>query len=166
MREADAGLRARKRCPTARRRQGNKSECGAARHEGTPATVTTPLLPNRLPGFTYQRAEATWRSGYATVCKTGCFGCLINAHSEKSSKVDGLPVNGLARDSERMSGFSHEEAYSLNGACTNWAEVFFSRMRRAEIGHHHHFAGPYLLRYEQEASWREDYRRTSNGDQF
>ena len=27
-------------------------------------------MPNRLPGFTYQRAEATWRSGYATVCKT------------------------------------------------------------------------------------------------
>jgi hypothetical protein len=53
----------------------------------------------------------------------------------------------------------------LNGACTNWAEEFFSRMRRAEIGHHHHFAGPYLLRYAQEASWREDYCRTSNGDQ-
>jgi hypothetical protein len=68
--EAAAGLRARKRCPTARGHRGsNKSECGAARHEGMPATVTTLLLPNRLPGFTYQRAEATWRSGYATVCK-------------------------------------------------------------------------------------------------
>jgi hypothetical protein len=30
--------------------------------------------------------------------------------------------------------------------CTNWAEEFFSRMRRAEAGHHHHLAGPYLLR--------------------
>jgi hypothetical protein len=39
------------------------------------------------------------------------------------------------------------------------------RMRRGEIGHHHHIAGAYLLRYAQEASWREDYRRTSNGDQ-
>jgi transposase-like protein len=60
---------------------------------------------------------------------------------------------------------NHEEAYSLDGACTNWAEEFFSRMRRAEIGHHHHIAGNYLLRYAQEASWREDNRRVSNGDQ-
>lgn len=60
---------------------------------------------------------------------------------------------------------NHEEAYSLDGACTNWAEEFFSRMRRAEIGHHHHIAGPYLLRYAQEASWREDNRRVANGDQ-
>lgn len=60
---------------------------------------------------------------------------------------------------------NHEEAYSMDGACTNWAEEFFSRMRRAEIGHHHHIAGAYLLRYAQEASWREDNRRVSNGDQ-
>ena len=60
---------------------------------------------------------------------------------------------------------NHEEAYSLDGACTNWAEEFFCRMRRAEIGHHHHIAGTYLLRYAQEASWREDNRRESNGAQ-
>jgi len=53
----------------------------------------------------------------------------------------------------------------MDGACTNWAEEFFSRMRRAEIGHHHHIAGQYLLRYAQEASWREDNRRTANGEQ-
>lgn len=60
---------------------------------------------------------------------------------------------------------NHEEAYSHDGACTNWAESFFSRIRRAEIGHHHHIAGVYLRRYAQEASWREDHRRTSNGEQ-
>jgi transposase-like protein len=60
---------------------------------------------------------------------------------------------------------NHQEAYSLDGACTNWAEEFFSRMRRAEIGHHHHIAGPYLLRYAQEAAWREDNRREANGSQ-
>jgi transposase-like protein len=64
-----------------------------------------------------------------------------------------------------MKRINHEQAYSLDGACTNWAEEFFSRMRRAEIGHHHHIAGDYLLRYAQEASWREDNRRASNGDQ-
>jgi hypothetical protein len=64
-----------------------------------------------------------------------------------------------------MKRINHQEAYSLDGACTNWAEEFFSRTRRAEIGHHHHIAGPYLLRYAQEASWREDCRRLSNGEQ-
>lgn len=39
------------------------------------------------------------------------------------------------------------------------------RMRRAEIGHHHHVAGPYLLRFAQEASWREDHRKQANGEQ-
>lgn len=39
------------------------------------------------------------------------------------------------------------------------------RLRRAEIGHHHHIAGVYLLRYAQEAAWREDNRRNTNGEQ-
>jgi hypothetical protein len=60
---------------------------------------------------------------------------------------------------------NHQEAYSLNGACTNWAESYFSRLRRGEAGHHHHIAGPYLLRFAQEAAWREDNRRVSNGEQ-
>ena len=64
-----------------------------------------------------------------------------------------------------MKRINHQEAYSLNGACTNWAESYFSRLRRAEAGHHHHIAGAYLLRYAQEASWREDNRRVSNGEQ-
>ncbi|HAQ83687.1 transposase [Bradyrhizobium viridifuturi] len=34
-----------------------------------------------------------------------------------------------------------EEAYSLDGACTNQAEEYFSHLRRAEIGIHQHIAG-------------------------
>ena len=64
-----------------------------------------------------------------------------------------------------MKRINHQEAYSLDGACTNWAESYFSRLRRGEIGHHHHVAGPYLLRFAQEAAWREDNRRVSNGEQ-
>jgi hypothetical protein len=64
-----------------------------------------------------------------------------------------------------MKRINHQEAYSLDGACTNWAEEYFSRLRRAEAGHHHHIAGAYLLRYAQESSWREDHRRMSNGEQ-
>lgn len=65
----------------------------------------------------------------------------------------------------QMVRINHQEAYSLAGACTNEAEGFFSRMRRAEIGHHHHLAGAYLIRYAQEAGWREDHRRVANGEQ-
>ena len=60
---------------------------------------------------------------------------------------------------------NHQLAYSADGACTNNAESFFSRMRRAEQGHHHHIAGAYLARYAQERAWREDHRRDDNGTQ-
>jgi transposase-like protein len=64
-----------------------------------------------------------------------------------------------------MQRINHQDGYSIDGACTNGAESYFSRLRRAELGHHHHIAGPYLLRYAQEAAWREDLRRVSNGEQ-
>jgi hypothetical protein len=56
-------------------------------------------------------------------------------------------------------------AYSDGEACTNEAESFFSHLRRAEIGIHHHFAGRYLHSYAAEMAWREDNRRVSNGEQ-
>jgi transposase-like protein len=59
----------------------------------------------------------------------------------------------------------HQQAYSLDGASTNLAESYFSRIRRGEMGHHHHISGPYLLRFAQEAAWREDNRRVPNGEQ-
>ncbi|TPG15634.1 IS1595 family transposase [Sphingomonas oligophenolica] len=60
---------------------------------------------------------------------------------------------------------NHSEAYALDGACTNQAESFFSRLRRSEIGVHHHVAGPYLNAYAGEMAWREDNRRQPNGTQ-
>ena len=66
----------------------------------------------------------------------------------------------------RMDRIDHGQAYSLTGGIyTNGAEEFFSRMRRAEIGHHHHIAGAYLVRYAQESAWREDHRRQDNRGQ-
>ena len=65
-----------------------------------------------------------------------------------------------------MRRINHQEAYSTPDACTNGAEGFFSRLRRAEVGHHHHIAGVYLTRYAQESAWREDNRRVTNGDQL
>jgi transposase-like protein len=65
-----------------------------------------------------------------------------------------------------MRRINHRRAYSMDGACTNQAESYFSRLRRAEIGQHHHIAGPYLDPYSSEMAWREDTRRTPNGAQF
>lgn len=84
-------------------------------------------------------------------------GTVVNA--DEASSWDGL------HGSFEMKRINHSEAYSLDGACTNWAEEYFSRLRRAEAGHHHHISGPYLLRYAQEAAWREDSRRVANGEQ-
>jgi transposase-like protein len=61
---------------------------------------------------------------------------------------------------------NHSEAYSTDEASTNWAESYFSRIRRSEMGVHHHIAGKYLSAYANEMSWREDNRRISNGAQF
>jgi len=80
-------------------------------------------------------------------------------HADEAASLDNL------HERFEVKRINHQEAYSLDGACTNMAEEYFSGLRRAEIGIHHHIAGTYLLRYAQESSWREDNRRVSNGDQ-
>src|SRR6204780_3300630 len=98
-------------------------------------------------------------------------------HADESSAWNPLHA-GFA-----MQRINHQDGYSIDGACTNGAESYFSRLRRGEVGHHHHIAGPYLVRYPssdhsielrskeplvslaQEAAWREDRRRVSNGEQ-
>jgi hypothetical protein len=80
-------------------------------------------------------------------------------HADESGAWDGL------HERFEMMRINHQESYSLDGACTSQAEEYFNRLRRAEIGIHHHIAGAYLFRYAQESSWREDNRRVSNGDQ-
>jgi transposase-like protein len=61
---------------------------------------------------------------------------------------------------------NHSVCFWDDGACTNWAESYFSRLRRAEVGVHHHISGRYLQAYASEMAWREDHRRQSNGAQF
>jgi transposase-like protein len=79
--------------------------------------------------------------------------------------ADESPAWNPLHASFAMRRINHQDGYSIDGACTNGAESYFSRLRRGEIGHHHHIAGPYLGRYVREAAWREDFRRVSNGDQ-
>lgn len=86
------------------------------------------------------------------------FGATI--HADESSQWDSLHAH---YDMKRI---NHSESYSRDGACTNQAESFFSRLRRAEFGIHHKVSGKYIARYSSEMAWREDHRRVSNGLQF
>lgn len=80
-------------------------------------------------------------------------------HADEASHWDAL------HSQYEMQRINHSECYSDGMACTNQAESFFSRLRRMEVGTHHHIAGPYLSAYAGEASWREDNRRVPNGAQ-
>lgn len=81
-------------------------------------------------------------------------------HADEASHWDALAANFPIKR------INHQKAYSADGACTNQAESFFSRVRRSEIGIHHHIAGKYLSAYATELAWREDARRVCNGNQF
>jgi len=80
-------------------------------------------------------------------------------HADEASHWDALHGRNVAKR------INHSVCYSDGSACTNQAESFFSRLRRAEIGVHHHIAGPYLNAYAGEMAWREDNRREANGTQ-
>lgn len=81
-------------------------------------------------------------------------------HADEAVHWDRLHASYLTKR------INHQYAYSDGEACTNQAESFFSRLRRAEVGTHHHISGKYLEAYASEMAWREDHRRVSNGEQF
>jgi len=81
-------------------------------------------------------------------------------HADEAASWDVLHSRYLTKR------INHEECYSDGEACTNQAESFFSRLRRAEFGIHHHISGRYLAAYASEMAWRENNRRVSNGEQY
>lgn len=109
-------------------------------------------------GRTLTYVTATEAEGVALVAANVEHGAIV--HADEASHWDKLaayfPIKRV----------NHQEAYSKDGACTNQAESFFSRLRRAEIGTHHHIAGKYLGAYAAEMAWREDTNRQANGHQF
>lgn len=82
-------------------------------------------------------------------------GSLILA--DEASSWDGLHAWYTAKR------INHSLAFSDNGACTNQAESFFSRLRRMIGGQHHKVSGQYLHQYAAHAAWLEDHRRDDNG---
>jgi transposase-like protein len=86
-------------------------------------------------------------------------GSLATIHADEGTGWDPLHAGW---DTKRV---NHSVQFMDKGVCTNQAESYFSRLRRMEVGTHHHIAGPYLGQYAREASWREDNRRVDNGGQ-
>lgn len=86
-------------------------------------------------------------------------GTLATIHADEGTGWDALHAGW---ETKRV---NHSVQFMDEGVCTNQAESYFSRLRRMEVGTHHHIAGPYLNAYAGEASWREDNRRVSNGEQ-
>lgn len=109
-------------------------------------------------GRTRTHVTRTEAEGVALVAANVQHGSTV--HADEASHWDKLaayfPIKRI----------NHQEAYSKDDACTNQAESFFSRLRRAKIGIHHHIAGKYLSAYAAEMAWREDCRRESNGTQY
>ncbi len=97
-------------------------------------------------------------AGVPTIVANVAQGSTIFA--DEASSWDDLDARFLTKR------INHSVCYSDGMACTNMAESFFSRIRRAEIGIHHHIAGRYLNAYANEMAWREDHRRVSNGEQY
>jgi len=86
-------------------------------------------------------------------------GTLATIYADEGTGWDALHAGW---DAKRV---NHSVAFMDDGVCTNQAESYFSRLRRMEVGTHHHIAGRYLSAYAREANWREDNRRVDNGTQ-
>ena len=116
------------------------------------------VVMRQRDGRTLTRVTGSEADGVALVKANVRHGSTV--HADEASHWDKLaayfPIKRI----------NHQVAYSQNGANTNQAESFFSRLRRAEIGIHHHIAGRHLHAYATEMAWREDVSRVDNGTQY
>jgi transposase-like protein len=99
------------------------------------------------------------REGDAVPIVRDVVGNLATIHADEGTGWDDLHAGW---NTHRV---NHSVRFMDKGVCTNQAESYFSRLRRMEIGTHHHIAGKYIAAYAGEAAWREDHRRVDNGNQ-
>ena len=110
-------------------------------------------------GRTLTRVGKSELEAVPEIMKRVAAGTVI--HADEATSWDGLHAHFY-----EMRRINHSVCYSDGTACTNQAESFFSRLRRAELGTHHSIRKGYLGAYAAEMAWREDHRRESNGAQF
>ena len=61
---------------------------------------------------------------------------------------------------------NHSVGLMVDGVHTNLVEAQHSRIRRSERGVYLHINGAHAQRFADELSWRDDFRRLDNGQQF
>ena len=84
------------------------------------------------------------KSGYCDQRFKSCRQCRFTRTVAPGNTVDTDEANALGPLHGRFltKRINHSDSYSDGQACTNLAQSFFSRLRHAEIGIHHHVAGP------------------------
>ena len=60
----------------------------------------------------------------------------------------------------------HDKAYSENGTHTNWAESYFSMLRKMQYGIHHKIGAQNLEAYANELAWRQDNRHLKESEKI
>ena len=91
---------------------------------------------------------------------------MIRASVASGTEVHADEAGGwdILHASHPMKRVNHSVEYKgEDGACTNQAESYFSRLRRAEMGIHHRISGHLLQAYADEMAWRENHHRQPNG---
>ena len=84
--------------------------------------------------------------------------CSRTAHIFADEGIGWLDLHA----SHKVDRINHSERYAEGRINTNQMESLFSRLRRIEVGTHHHIAGPYLVRYANDGVWRENNRRVDD----
>lgn len=67
---------------------------------------------------------------------------------------------------DEHSTVNHSRGLVVDGIHTNLVEAQHTRIRRGERGVYLHISGNHAQRFAHEFSWRDDFRRLSNGQQF
>jgi transposase-like protein len=131
----------------------NRVDRRLAKHQ--PGTRRVVIAIRQRRGRTLTFVTRTEAEGVGLVAKSVAPGSTVYADEARH-------WDALAR-TFKTGRINHLEAYSLNGAHTNNAESFFSRLRRMVRGQHHWVSPKYLHQYANHAAWLEDHRRMSNG---
>ena len=138
-------------------KQENAKADRSDRRLNVPAKRQSVIVARERGGMTLTTVTARESDGAAFVRANVAPGSIV--HADEAGGWDRLHAH------YEMRRINHSQAFSRDGACTNQAESFFSRLRRAEMGQHHHISGKYLGFYAAEMAWREDRRRVANGAQ-
>lgn len=89
---------------------------------------------------------------------------LENIKAGSTVYADEHPAYNVLHAHFNTQRVNHKAIYvGPNGEHINMAESFFSRLRRMQIGQMHKMNNLYLDHYANEAAYREDTRRNSNG---